>query len=117
MLCIRKKSMFFLDFLNIGKDLISNWDKNKDKEVDKDKLYLKNLELISFLIDEDVIFFIFVDEFCYKREEKRFCFSWFCRKFSWGVGELKDGIAFGFDIDFKRVLRYFFKEFFMLEFS
>lgn len=61
MLNFRKKSMFLLDFLSIGRDLINNREKNKDKETDKDRLCFKSLELISLLIDEEVILLIFVD--------------------------------------------------------
>lgn len=61
MLNFRKKSMFLLDFLSIGRDLINNCEKNKDKEMDKDRLCFKSLELIGLLIDEEVILLIFVD--------------------------------------------------------
>lgn len=61
MLNFRKKSMFLLDFLSIGRDLINNREKNKDKEMDKDRLRFKSSELISLLIDEEVISLIFVD--------------------------------------------------------
>lgn len=113
----RKKSMSLSDLLNIGKDLTSNRDKNKDKEVDKDKSHPKNLEPTSPLTDEDAISPTSVDDLRYKREEKRSRFSRLRRKSSRGVGELKDGIASGPDIDPKRASRHFFKESLMLESS
>ena len=69
------------------------------------------------MTDEDAISPTSVDELRYKREEKRSRFSRLRRKSSLGVGELKDGIASGPDIDPKRASRHFFKESLMLESS
>lgn len=111
----RKKSMSLSDLLSIGKDLTSNRDKSKDKEVEKDKSHPKNLEPLSPLTDEDAISPTAVGE--HRKEEKRSRFSRLRRKSSRGVGELKDGIASGPDIDPKRASRHFFKESLMLESS
>lgn len=111
----RKKSMSLSDLLSIGKDLTSNRDKSKDKEVNKDKSHPKNLEPTSPLTDEDAISPTAVGE--HPKDEKRSRFSRLRRKSSRGIGELKDGIASGPDIDPKRASRHFFKESLMLESS
>lgn len=58
MLNFRLKSMSLIDFLSIGRDFINNRDKNKDKEMDKDRLRFYSFELMSSLIDEEVVLLI-----------------------------------------------------------
>ena len=113
----RKKSMSLSDLLSIGKDLTSNREKSKDKDVDKDKSRPKSLEATSPQTDEETVSPNYVDGHDNKKEEKKSRFSRLRRKSSRGVGELKDGIASGPDIDPKRASRHFFKESLMLETS
>lgn len=58
MLNFRLKSMSLIDFLSIGRDFINNRDKNKDKEMDKDRLRFYSFELMSLLIDEEIVLLI-----------------------------------------------------------
>ena len=116
MLNSRKKSMSLSDLLSIGRDLTNNREKNKDKEMDKDRPHLNSSEPISPLTDEEVTSPTSADGQSSKKEGKKLRFSRLRRKSSRG-GELKDGIASGPDIDPKRASRHFFKESLMLESS
>lgn len=62
-------------------------------------------------MDDDNLLLIDVNE--NRKEEKRLRF-----RLRWKIScmEIKDGIVFGLNMDFRRVLRYFFKELLMLEF-
>ena len=114
MLNSRLKSMSLTDLLSIGRDLTNNRDKNKDKEMGKDRPRPHSSEPISPLTDEEVA--SPTSPQSSKKGEKKSRFSRLRRKSSRG-GELKDGIASGPDIDPKRASRHFFKESLMLESS